>query len=69
MQTKQPTTIKTGDTVTIEAQGTTRTGVVSYADWDSNGGYWLIEGKDKNTGYFYWKQRHDGGRLVSVNNA
>jgi len=60
--------VRCGDRVHIEAQGVERAGVVEYVCKD--GEYWLIEMVDERAPIsqrcIYWKQRHDGGRIVSV---
>lgn len=28
--------------------------------------YWMIEGRDQNGDYFMWKQRFDGGHLITA---
>ncbi len=56
--------VNVGDTVEIHAMGVVRKGVVSYVCNDDE--FWIIELRDPDRGYCYWKQRHDKGTLVSV---
>jgi len=60
-------TINKGDTVTIKAQGITVTGTVLSAEHYEDSG-WYIEMNNTNVpgGYSYYKQRYDGGEVVSV---
>jgi hypothetical protein len=54
-----------GDVVVIEWQGNQYTGKVTYATMDDQ--YHIIEMTATETGKcMYWKQRHDGGRLVGI---
>lgn len=58
--------IKKGDTVKIKVGYKALEGIVlTAAHYGKNG--WYIELKDKNTGYEYYKECYDGGRVVEVN--
>ena len=61
--------IRKGDKVTIQVKGKEVTGKVIYA-WFDEGieegeGYWMIE--LDVPGGCYWKERYDGGKVISVN--
>jgi hypothetical protein len=62
-------TINKGDNVKISAHGMTLEGTVisanDYSDWNNAG--WYIEFMSVTNGYCYWKQRDDGGKIISVN--
>lgn len=61
--------ISKGDVVTIAAQGIKVTGEVLSADYWGEKDGWYIELTKANVpgGYSYWKQRYDGGKIVSIN--
>jgi hypothetical protein len=61
-------TVNQGDTIVVEAQGMKVKGRVHSASfWGGKDG-WYIEIVDAvPTGYSYWKQGYDGGRIVEVN--
>lgn len=55
-----------GTLVEIHAQGLKIKGSVITADYWSDREGWYIELTDSYGTYRYWKQRYDGGRLVSI---
>jgi hypothetical protein len=55
--------IKTGDKVTIMAQGMIITGIVLTAHYYGERDGWFIEINQDNYGYRYWKQGSDGGTV------
>jgi len=61
--------VNKGDTVVIAAQGIRVRGEVMSAEYNGPRSGWYIELINANVpgGYSYWKQRYDGGKLVSVN--
>lgn len=65
-----PYEVKKGDMIEVEAQGIVVKGKVYDANWfnGADGGYY-IEIIDANVpgGYSYWKERQDGGKIVSIN--
>lgn len=56
--------VKRGDTVRIKAQGAMRQGVVLSVD--GKDGDWMIELRDPDYGYTYWKQHSDGGQMQLI---
>lgn len=63
-----PHEIKKGDLIKIKAQGITVIGEVYSAEYYDPEGYYIeVTRANVPGGFSYWKQRYDGGKIVSIN--